>query len=161
MEENAVLSSAHLMVEYTIPCCESIDFSSSFSASRALYLMTSALYFSWKLSICYFVAIKPHSNAIPKLRNVPARTYSVFAVSVSLNRSMDFAAIIKPIASYCPMITNMIVRIRSKFPINAPAFLIFSQDCVSPTWYFFKTNLIRMFAGLMHNSKANMNRGIE
>lgn len=30
MEENAVLSSAHLMVEYTIPCCESIDFSSSF-----------------------------------------------------------------------------------------------------------------------------------
>ena len=89
MEENAVLSSAHLMEEYTIPCCESIDFSFSFSASRALYLMTSALYF--------------------------------------------FAAIIKPIASYCPMITNMIVRIRSKFPINAPAFLIFSQDCVSPT----------------------------
>ena len=46
MEENAVLSSAHLMEEYTIPCCESIDFSFSFSASRALYLMTSALYFS-------------------------------------------------------------------------------------------------------------------
>ncbi len=56
-----------------------------------------------------------------------------FAVSVSLNRSMDFAAMIKPIASYCPMITNMIVRIMlSKFPINAPAFFdIFTRLCLS------------------------------
>lgn len=46
MEENAALSSARLMEEYTIPCCESIDLSSSFSVSRALYLMISALYFS-------------------------------------------------------------------------------------------------------------------
>lgn len=46
MEENAVLSSSRLMEEYTIPCCESIDFSSSFSASRASYFMTSTLYFS-------------------------------------------------------------------------------------------------------------------
>ena len=56
---------------------------------------------------------------MPKLRNVPARTYSVFAVSVSLNLSMDFAAIIIPTASYWPIITNMIVRARSRFPINA------------------------------------------
>ena len=67
----------------------------------------------------YLVVIKPHSNAIPKLRNVPARTYSVFAVSVSLNLSMDFAAIIKPIASYCPMIQNIAGIIEQNQQINA------------------------------------------
>ena len=74
---------------------------------------------------------------------------------------MDFAAMIKPIASYLPIITNIIVRIRSRFPINAPAFLIFSQDSVSPIWYLFKTSLIRTLAGLMHNSTASMNKGME
>ena len=74
---------------------------------------------------------------------------------------MDLAAIIKPIASYWPIITNTIVRIRSKFPISAPAFLIFSQDCASPIWYFFKISLIRILAGLMHSNIANMDKGME
>lgn len=55
--------------------------------------------------------------AISKLRNVPANTYSVLAV-LSLNRKIDFAATINPIAWYCPMITKIIVINRSKFPIN-------------------------------------------
>lgn len=38
---------------------------------------------------------------MPKLRNVPARTYSVLAVSVSLKRNSDLAATIKPMASNC------------------------------------------------------------
>ena len=37
---------------------------------------------------------------MPKLNKVPANTYSVLAVSVSLKRSKDFAAIMNPTASY-------------------------------------------------------------
>ncbi len=82
---------------------------------------------------CYILDINPQSIAIPKLRNVPANTYSVFAVSVSLNRKIDLAATIKPIASNCPSKTNTMVSIRSKLPINAPAFFMLSQDSDSPT----------------------------
>lgn len=74
-------------------------------------------------NVIYILVINPQSIAIPKLRNVPANTYSVFAVSVSLNRKIDLAATIKPIASNCPSNTKMMVSIRSKLPINAPAFL--------------------------------------
>ena len=53
-----------------------------------------------KLKIDYKAqTIRPQSKAIPKLKNVPARTYSVFAVSVSLNLKIDLAAITNPIAS--------------------------------------------------------------
>ena len=98
---------------------------------------------------------------MPKLRNVPANTYSVLAVSVSLNRKIDLAATIKPIASNCPSNTNTMVSNRSKLPINAPAFFILSQDADSPTWYFSKINLMRILAGFIHKRIANIKSGVE
>lgn len=95
--------------------------------------------------------------AIPKLSNVPANTYSVFAVSVSLKRSKDFAVTINPTASYCPIRTKTIVSILSKLPINAPAFVILWQDSASPILYFSKINLTRMLVGFKQHRIANAN----
>ena len=43
-------------------------------------------------------------------------------VSVSLYRNNDLAAIKKPITSSFPIITKVNTKIRSKIPINFPAF---------------------------------------
>ena len=53
------------------------------------------------MAISYFtpITIIPASTAMNMLSNVPASTYSVLAVSFSLKRMIDFAAINKPSAS--------------------------------------------------------------
>lgn len=103
----------------------------------------------------------PHKVAMLKLNNVPANTYSVLAVSVSLKRSKDFAATINPTASYCPIRTKTIASILSKLPINAPAFFILRQDSASPILYLPKINLMRMLVGFKQHRIANANNGID
>ena len=102
----------------------------------------------------------PQRVAMPKLNNVPANTYSVLAVSESLKRRRDFAAIINPTASYCPIKTNTNVRIRSKFPISAPAFFMFSQEVVSPILYRSNISLMKILVGFRQYNKLNANKGI-
>lgn len=61
--------------------------------------------------------------AMPKLSSVPANTYSVLGLSLSLKRSMDLAAIMNPMASNSPKRTKHNVSRRSNEPMSAPASL--------------------------------------
>ena len=63
----------------------------------------------------------PTATAKEKLNKVPTNTYSDFALSPSEKRNSDFAAIRKPMASYCPNRTKVKVSSRSIPPMSLPA----------------------------------------
>ena len=115
----------------------------------------------WTVMVGYNLVIKPHIIPMTKLRNVPAKTYSVFAVSVSLNLSKDLAVIINPIPPYCPTRTKIIVRIRSNPPMSAPAFFISFGIAFSSNSNLFNISLIKIFVGFMHSNTASISNEIE
>lgn len=67
----------------------------------------------------------PIKIAIPKLRRVPIKIYSVSFLSLDSLRSpnliTDFAANKNPIASHLPNITNVKTKSLSKIPMYLPA----------------------------------------
>ena len=87
----------------------------------------------------------PEKAAMPKLSNVPTKTYSPFWVP--LKRRIDLAAIINPTASYCPIIIKARARKRSTIPINFPALgklnsSGFSEDSLGVSMETFLINLL-------------------
>ena len=110
---------------------------------------------------CNRVTHTPIRIAMLKLKRVPIKTYSVLQESLSLlYLSIDFAAIIKPIAVYCPTSIVMYVNSRSIEPIQRPAFsrsvLLSLKIGIIYLLYWLKDDrhtLIATLAGLKHNRK--------